>query len=89
MNAIVGRLISTSISEAIGLAAVLVTLAGIWLQWQRPSHLSEIEELVKDGKLPPDEGWQRLRRVDRRATLLVIAGTLMLLLAGFGWMRGS
>lgn len=87
MNAFFAEFVSETSMEAFGLAAVLVTLAGIWLQWQRPAHVSDIEEALKDGTLPPDKALQRIRRIERRAVTWVIAGMILLVLAGIGWVR--
>lgn len=87
VNALLAHLVSGSSLEAIGLAALLMTLTGVWLQWHRPAHLSDIEEALKDGRLLPEEAAQRQRWVDRRAAAAVIAGMVLLVFVVIAWMQ--
>ncbi|ACB73911.1 hypothetical protein [Opitutus terrae] len=87
MKAIVAHLLSGSSLEAVGLAALLMTLAGVWLQWNRPAHVADIEEALKDGRLLPDEAEQRLRAVSRRATGWVLAGMALLVFVAITWVK--
>lgn len=73
--------------EALGLAALLMTLAGVWLQWNRPTRVADIEEALKDGRLLPDEAEQRLRAVSRRATGWVLAGMSLLIFVAVVWVQ--
>lgn len=78
---------SAGVREAFGLTAVITTLLGIWLQWKRQSHLSDIEESLKNGTIAAEEARQRARFVDWRAFVLVIAGMLLLMAVAIGWIE--
>lgn len=65
-------------AESLGVVAVAVTVTGLWFNWQRPAHEMEIEEAVKDGKLTTEQAWRRVRRVRRRAKVVVAAGVLLM-----------
>jgi hypothetical protein len=78
-------ILSQANRELVGLVAVLTTILGIWMQWHRQSHLSDIEESVKNGDIPPDEGHRRIRFVDWRATVLVVAGMGLLVFSAVNW----
>lgn len=82
-----GYLLSEKALEAIGFAAILMTLTGVWLQWHGPNHLSEVEEALKDGRLLPEEAESRTRKIERRAMIWVIAGMVLLVSAGIEWLR--
>ncbi len=71
--------------ETFGLTAMGTTLIGIWLQWKRPSHLSEVEESVKNGRMAAEEARQRIRFIDWRAPALVVTGVGLLVFAAVGW----
>jgi hypothetical protein len=85
MSEVLSFVIPPGAREMLGVAAMLSTSAGIWLRFRLPTHLSELEEAVKDRKLQPEQARQRARRVHRRASGLVTIGLLMLLLTAFGW----
>jgi hypothetical protein len=85
MSGLLGFVLSAGTREVLGLAAMLSTAAGVWLKLRQTSHLSELEEAVKDRKLQPDEARQRARYVDLRASGLVTLGLSLLFLTAFGW----
>lgn len=87
MNSLLASLLSGISLETIGLAAVLVTGAGVWLQWQRQEHVADIEEALKDGRLLPQEAERRMRWVTRRATGAVVAGVGLLIAVAYAWVR--
>jgi hypothetical protein len=85
MRETLGFVLSPGMREALGVAAMVSTTAGVWLKFRLTAHLSDLEEAVKDGKLHPEQARRRARYVDWRASGLVTIGLLMLLVTAFGW----
>jgi hypothetical protein len=69
--------------ELMGLLSALLTLSGVWLQWRSQSHVSDIEEAIKNGKISAEAGRRRMRRVEWRATAMIFGGLGLLVFAVF------
>lgn len=67
--------------EILGLLGVIIIVTGIWLQWQRQSHIADIEEDIKNGKTTEDRAWRRMRFVNWRAAAVLGIGIVLLLAA--------
>lgn len=70
--------------EILGLVAVLATIVGLWLNWQRSWHIADLEEDVKNGKISEEQGWRRARWVHWRATTVLVLGVTLLIAASVG-----
>lgn len=75
-------------SVELGLAlGALVTLAGVWLQWQLPRRRMSAEEALKDGKLSEVDANRQIRLHAVAAPTLTVCGALGMLAALLGWLE--
>lgn len=68
-------------AEWLALTGLVVTFAGVWLQWNLQWKRSDAEEALKDGKISAEAASRRIRRLGVLAPAICIAGMLMLVLA--------
>jgi hypothetical protein len=64
-------------------AAVMLTLSGVYLLWSGPRQRMSMEEHVKDGDLSEDVGERRLRIRVWIAALMIVAGLGFVILVTF------
>ena len=64
-------------------AAIVLTLAGMAMNWHLPRHRMSMEERVKDGKLTPDEAERRLRFFGWCAPVATLLGVGVLVVVLF------
>lgn len=82
----VAFLATKSFSEA-GLAVALVlTFAGVALQWHQNNHRMSLEERVKDGKVSEDEARRQILFYSRFAPIATVLGIALLGLVLFDLM---
>lgn len=73
-------------SVEVGLTlGALVTLVGVWLQWQLPRRRMSAEEALKDGKLTEADANRQIRLHAIAAPTLTVFGALAMLVALLGW----
>lgn len=68
-------------AEWLALVGLVVTLAGVWLQWNLQWKRSDAEEAVKDGKLSAEAANRRIRWLGVLGPGICVVGMLMLVLA--------
>ena len=61
-------------SHACLVLALVLTLVGVWVQWQGPHYCMSTEEAVKSRRLTQDQGERRLRRLKRGGRWLLLTG---------------
>lgn len=54
--------------------ALVLTLVGVWMQWQWPHYCMSTEEAVKSRRLTQHQGERRLRRLKRGGRVLLLTG---------------
>jgi hypothetical protein len=59
-------------------AALLLSVAGIALRFYTPHRQMATEELVKDGKLTPEEARRQMRFLEWAAVVVPVLGVLIL-----------
>lgn len=59
-------------------AALLLSVGGIALRLYAPHRQMAVEELVKDGKLTPDEARRQMRFLERAALVVPLLGVVIL-----------
>ena len=64
-------------------AAILLAIAGMVLNWQAPRHRMTLEERVKDGKLTEDEARRQVRFYAWCAPTATTLGVIVMLLLLF------
>lgn len=65
--------------DEVGLGvAVVLTIIGMAMHWQLPTHRMSMEERAKDGKISEDEAHRRVKLFQRCAIVTTLAGVLVL-----------
>ena len=59
-------------------AALLLSVVGIALRFYTPHRQMATEELIKDGKLTPDEARRQMRFLERAALVVPVLGVVIL-----------
>ncbi len=87
MKLLVALVWSRPVWEVTGACALGMLLLGVWMTWRRHARLEEIEEDVKNIKLTPEQGWRKVRFVNRAPPVVITLGVLLMIaaLAGFAW----
>jgi hypothetical protein len=78
LGATLGELPAGMLDEGGIVAALLLSVAGIGLRFYTPHRQMATEELVKDGKLTPEEARRQMRFLERTSLAVSVLGVAIL-----------